>query len=105
MATNFKWISMDIREINIIVMNDHFEDNKHLIPLLFEDWDIIHYVNTDINMYDILVKYEFFSSNGDCKRKWNKTGRDIPNGYTDIIQIGKFNRNLTIWNPVSLKDE
>ena len=85
-------------EYNIIIRNDNLEKNKDLIPLLFDNEDIL-YERNHLDMYDILVNCKLFTSKSNARKNWNRTGKEIPEGFTDLINIGKLNHRLTIWNP------
>ena len=90
---------MQDHEINIIVKNEFFEDNKDLIPLLFDEEPLI-FVSPETDMFTILKDHVFFKSKSDARRNWKKTDQEIPLGFTDLTKIGKLNRRLTIWNPI-----
>lgn len=94
---------MENHEINIVVENEFLEQNRDLLKPLFGD-EVIEFVTPEANMFDILVKHEFFKSKGDAKKNWGRTGRDIPEGFTDLEHIGKKHRRLTIYNPTDMSD-
>ena len=88
------------QEFNFIIVNENFESNKDLVDLLFSDEDI-QTLSTNADMFDILVLTGLFRSKSEARKNWNRTGKDIPDGFTDIERIGKLKHRLTIWKPMS----
>ncbi len=69
---------------------------KDVDTLFGGDQDITTLVNK-VDMFDILVMADIFTSKSQAHKNWTRTGRDVPDGFTDIQNIGKFNQRLTIW--------
>lgn len=80
-------------EFNIVIGNI----DKKLRELIFGDEQII-VLSDQLDMFDILVFTGLFSSKGQARKNWTRTGREIPTGFTDIRDIGKLHHRLTIWN-------
>lgn len=61
--------------------------------------DTVIYIDETVDMYDILVEEGLFKSKGDAKRNWNKTGKEIPSGFTLFERLGKKkNKSVCIHN-------
>ena len=88
------------QEFNVIVQNDNLESNVDLFKHLFGEDEGFVGVGPDEDMFDILVMFGLFRSKGEARKNWKRTGREIPEGFTDIERIGKLKHRLTIWNPV-----
>ena len=87
------------QEFNFVIDNENFkEDLIDLIDTLF-DGDDVHIIK-QLDMFDILVMTGLFRSKSEARKNWKRTGKDIPEGFTDIKNIGKLHHRLTIWNPV-----
>ena len=87
------------QEFNFVITNDNLDKNDDLIETLFDGEGFIP-VTTGADMFDILVMTGLFRSKSEARKNWKRTGRDIPNGFTDIDRIGKLKNRITIWNPV-----
>jgi hypothetical protein len=87
--------------LNVIV------DNGNVWPsdqeLLFEDEEVLHIQEGEKDMFDLLVLIGAFSSKGQARKNWNKTGVGIPSGWSDWW-VGKLRRRLCIWNPSEWKE-
>ena len=80
------------REFNFVIGEVDVPDS------IFDGEDFVQLpVFTD--MFSILVEAGIFPSRGQARKNWNKTGKDVPAGLTDIEKIGKMNTRITIWNP------
>lgn len=91
------------QEFNFVILNDNF--NPDLISTLFNDEDIQSITNTSLDMFDILVMTGLFRSKSEARKNWKRTGKNIPEGFTDIKNIGKLHHRLTIWNPIGGHDD
>lgn len=89
------------QEINLVVLNKNLAGNEDLIFRLYDGEEDIEYISEDLDMYDVLVKFNLFSSRSDAKRTWKRSGQKIPEGFSDFPRIGKYKVNLYIWNPTS----
>jgi len=91
------------KEFNFVIDNENFDNNKDLIESLFEleSDEMLRMipVELDFDMFDILVEAGLFRSKSDARKNWKRTGKDVPEGFTDIKDIGKLHNRLTIWNP------
>jgi hypothetical protein len=89
-------------EFNFIVKNDNFENEKDLIPLLFgNEYYTILYKDADI--FDILVSLNIFNSKSQARKNWNRADKMIPDGYSELLKIGKKNLSIFIFNPIRTK--
>ena len=89
------------QEFNFVITNENLEDNfptDNLIETLFDGESFIP-VTTGADMFDILVMAGLFRSKSEARKNWKRTGKDVPEGFTDIERIGKLKHRLTIWNP------
>lgn len=88
---------MKNQEVNIIITTDHLEDGDQ--RLFFGDEAVV-FMDTSTTMFDILTQFGFFQSKSEARKNWKRTGQEIPDGFTDIENIGKMNRRLTILKPM-----
>ena len=58
----------------------------------------IQYIDSSVDIYDILMMSEVFKSRAQAKKNWN--GPDIKPGYNEFLNIGKFNKNIYVFLPV-----
>jgi hypothetical protein len=56
-------------------------------------------ITEDEDMYDLLIRLGVFDSRSQAQKNWTRTGAEIPYGFNDFENIGKFNKRLTIWRP------
>jgi len=85
-------------EVNIVIRNENYKQEKDLIPLLFDDEPYV--VKDNVDMRDLLVEYDFFRSKSEAyKNGWKD---EIPKGFS-LFTIGKLRRVLTIFNPIKTK--
>lgn len=89
-----------MNEFNVIIKNKYYKENEDLVPILFDEEEVIFIEDDNIDMYDILVKLNIFRSKSEARKNWKKTKKDIPDGFTDIMKIGKLNKRITIYKPV-----
>jgi hypothetical protein len=89
------------QEINIVIINEFLEGNEDLIYLLFGTEEI-QYISGTMDMYDILVKFDLFSSKGNAKKNWTKSKQDVPDGFNIFNRIGKYRIDLYIWKPTEI---
>lgn len=82
-------------EHNIVIDTTYIKESD--ISLFFGKENVIH-LPEGVDMYDILVEFSIFSSKSDAKKNWNRTGKEIPFGFSDFEKIGKFNHRITILN-------
>lgn len=90
----------DEQEVNIVVRNENLRETD--VQLFFGDEDVL-FVDTGLDMFDVLVMCGFFQSKSEARRNWKRTEQSIPDGFTDIEGIGKLKRRLTIFN--AMKDD
>lgn len=80
-------------EVNVIIDNGLW--NEKDIQLFFQGQDV-DILPESTTMFDILIQYGFFKSRSDVRKNWNKTDMEVPDGFTDLENIGKLNRRITI---------
>jgi hypothetical protein len=85
------------KEFNFVIDNGNV--NEHLVDAMFDGEDVDLLPNTT-DMFDILVMTGMFRSKSEARKNWKRTGKEIPEGFTDIENIGKLHKRLTIWNPI-----
>ena len=97
---------------NFVVWNKKLQKNQDLIPLLFGkqinkkneprilETDRIMFVDEKYDMYDILLLAGLFKTRSHAKRDWKRTGKEVPDGFSDFTRIGKKLGKLTIWKPI-----
>lgn len=94
-----------VTEFNFVIVNQHFCSSD--VELFFDD-EKVEYIkcpidsgigDRPIDMYDILVKVGIFKSKSIARKNWNRTGPQIPKGFSDFKGIGKLKRRITILNP------
>lgn len=87
--------------LNLIIANGNVRDTDR--ELLFPDnerVDIVFPGNQVLRtMFDILVFLGVFKSKSDARKNWKKTRREIPPGFSHFVGLGKFRKELCIWNP------
>ena len=88
------------RDFNIVILNENLLTKD--IPLLFGE-ETVNMISPDVDMFQLLVDIGLFQSRSDAKRNWNKSGREIPNGFSEF-KLSKGGR-LTIWNPTQKEEE
>jgi len=82
---------------NFVVINEHYR--KDIQDLIF-DCEPVAQLESNKTMIDVLVEYGIFKSRGDAKKNWTK-GIEIPFGFSDFNNIGKFRHRFCIWKPVA----
>ena len=90
------------QEFNFVIDNENFDE--HLLEAIFESEDV-QFISAENDMFDILVMCDLFRSKSEARKNWKRTGKDIPEGFTDIKNIGKLHHRLTIWNPIGGSDD
>ena len=90
------------QEFNFVIDNKNFDE--HLLEAIFESEDV-QFISAENDMFDILVMCDLFRSKSEARKNWKRTGKDIPEGFTDIKNIGKLHHRLTIWNPIGGSDD
>lgn len=97
------------QEFNFVIDNENLKPNDDLIKGLFDlksdDSMRIVPMELDFDMFDILVEIGLFRSKSEARKNWKRTGKNIPEGFTDIKNIGKLHHRLTIWNPIGGHDD
>lgn len=88
-------------EHNFIIMNDNNDPRD--IELFFDNEDVTFVPGGD--MFDILVQVGIFPSRSQARKNWIKTGREIPDGFTDIQKVGKQWHRITILKPIGRWEE
>jgi hypothetical protein len=86
--------------VNIVIKNDAW--NADLEHRLFHGENINHIPanSQHIDLFDMLVMLDIFTSRGQAKKSWNREGGpDWPPGFHDWF-IGKKKTRITIWNPI-----
>ena len=92
------------QEFNFVIDNENLRNNEDLIESLFnlDANEPVRMVpmELDFDMFDILVETGLFRSKSEARKNWKRTEKEIPDGFTDIKNIGKLHHRLTIWKPV-----
>lgn len=91
--------------LNIIVVNENFEDNKSCVAAFFEPMapgEKIEFVNEVPDLFDLLVKLGLFPSKGQARKNW-KRGPLLP-GFNYWRRLGRFNKEIAVWIPVEFKE-
>ena len=93
------------KEFNFVMDNENFLDNEDLIESLFDldETETVQIVPSTFDVFDMLVDVGLFRSKSEARKNWKRTGKDVPEGFTDIKNIGKLHNRLTIWNPKESK--
>jgi hypothetical protein len=87
---------MSRNDLNFVVVNEHF------CPVLAEiifDGEPFEEVG-ERTMWDLVTLLGMFPSKSQARKNWNKTGQEIPQGFTHLENLGKLNHEIAIWNPV-----
>jgi hypothetical protein len=87
-------------DFNVVIDNEHLEDNKDLLPILFGENTSLSTFEANDDMFTVLVDFGLFSSRSEAKKNWVRTGRDIPEGWSAFEGIGKKKHNLYIFKPI-----
>lgn len=83
-------------EMNVVIDNGNIVgDESHLF---FSDEPIVVQPASS-SMYDLLVLLGAFTSKGQARKNWSRSGRDVPPGFSDFDGIGKMRHRLTVLNP------
>lgn len=93
------------QDVNIIINTDAHDNNVDLIPLLFGKGAKITHMWSGTDMAELLVKFGFFTSRTEARKNWKHSGFEIPNGWTEILGVGKMKRNIFIFKPVHTDGE
>jgi hypothetical protein len=83
-------------EFNVIIENQHLMGDER--RLFFQGEDVF-YLPPSTDMYDLLVQIGIFPSKAQARKNWNKSGQEVPPGFSDFKGIGKLRRRLTVLNP------
>jgi hypothetical protein len=86
------------QEFNFVIQNKDFTVNKDLVDALFDGEDV-QVISDVFDMFDILVITNMFRSKSEARKNWKRTGKEIPEGFTDLEDIGKLHKRITIFNP------
>lgn len=95
----------DTSDFNFIIVNEHFKPGDDVLffgnneKIIFIDCPVWHKTGDRfIDIYDLLVFAKLFSSKGVARKNWKRQG--IPQGFEEFKNIGKFNKSMTIFNPI-----
>lgn len=91
-----------MNEFNIVVRNEYLQQNEDLIPILFDNEQVV-YIESNCDMYDILVLCNTFPSRSQAKKNWSREVT-IPDGWSQHLKIGKLNKSIYIYNPIKSKE-
>ncbi len=89
------------RENNFIIQNGNEVSGDQ--ELFFPGEDVTFLPDT-VDIYDILVRVGIFPSKSQARKNWNKTGKEIPEGFSHFDRVGKLNKTITILNPTFRKE-
>ena len=84
-------------EFNFIIDSGHVQSQDR--KMVFDN-EPINEMRNDTDMFDLLVTCNVFPSKSIARKCWKKTGRKIPDGFSDFTKIGKMWKRITIWNPI-----
>ena len=89
------------QEFNFIIDNENMEPNADLIESLFDlnETDVLMF-RQNVDMFDLLVEAGLFRSKSEARKNWKRSEKEIPEGFTDLKNLGKLHHRLTIWNPI-----
>ena len=84
--------------LNVIIRSDRvkLEDRVNLFP---NEEVVFVFDPEDKDMFDLLIILGVFKSRGQARQNWKKTGREIPTGWSQFTGLGRFRKELCIWNP------
>lgn len=82
-----------MKEYNIIVKTDEYKETDK--ELFFGDEEVI-FVPETTTMWDVLVECGVFKSKSEARKNFTRTGKDIPDGFTDLEGLGKLKTRITI---------
>lgn len=88
-------------EFNFVCMNEFWDKATEDALLQPRPDEHIYDLNVNEDMFDILVRAQCFKSKGEARRNWKRTGKEVPQGFSDFTGIGKFRTRITIWIPVA----
>ena len=84
------------QEFNVLINNQNVVGDE--VDLFFNGEDLF-FVDGSVDMFDILVTLNVFTSKGEARKSWKKTqGKEIPEWFTDINLIGKRKIRITLLN-------
>lgn len=84
------------QEFNVIVKNEFVVGDE---ADLFFGGERIFTIPPTFDMFELLVACGVFSSKGQARKNWKLSGKDIPDGFSDFINVGKQKVRITILNP------
>ncbi len=88
-------------EHNFIVRNEYFQGDTDInIWFKGESFKIL---DDSMDMWDVLVLAGIFTSRGQAKKdkRWGQQ-RAIPDGYTELLEVGKKRVNIFVVKPMKL---
>jgi len=85
-------------ETNFVIRNVRFKNSD--VDLFFDDEEVNVVMDPNWDMFDLLVFAGIFKSKSQARKNWNRTGAEIPNGFSDFKNIGKGKKRITILNVV-----
>jgi hypothetical protein len=88
-------------EFNFVKINPFWTPEMERLLFQPKPGEIMEAITPDMDMFDILVDMGVFKSRSDARKNWKQTGKDIPEGFTDLKGIGKMKHRLTIWVPIN----
>lgn len=81
-------------QLNVVVANDYVVGDE---SRLFFSGEPVELVPPTTDMYDLLVRVGLFPSKGQARKNWQRTGPEIPWGFSDFVF--KKGRRITILRP------
>ena len=85
---------------NLVIQNQHWDENLERRLFHGEVTNRIPADSKTIDLFDVLVMFEIFSSRSQAKRGWARAGGpDFPPGFHDWF-IGKKRIRITVWTPI-----
>lgn len=96
--------------LNVIVMNEFVQDTDEKLffgphecvdcdgCIFCQPQDVVWAEPRKTDMFELLVRLGAFKSKGQARKSWDKSGKEIPEGWSEFF-VGKKKRHLCIWNP------
>jgi hypothetical protein len=88
-----------MNEFNFVVLNEFVRGDEGNLFFGGEPFEF-EFVLPDADMFDLLVKAGCFSSKGQARKNWMRTGPKIPDGFSDFTGIGKLKKRVTVLKPM-----
>lgn len=81
---------------NFIVMNDFVQGDER--DLFFSGESSVP-LEPNATMWDVLFMAGIFPSKSQARKNWNRTGAEIPEGFSHFQHIGKRHNEVCVFKP------